>query len=156
MATRASHTCRLTAVGLAALLIAGPLALPSHAQEPVRGISLFPGPETRGVVPKAEVPPLPESAYVAAAFLASLATFPHRVTWCLLGEGLGFFVGSVLRVPVWIATAGDRLGSSEGLDRLGTAMVETGCGDSLVVTSGDLKRWQPQEERATAPNLQTR
>ena len=154
MATRASNAVSLGAVGLAALLLTGPLALPSYGQEPVRGISLFPGPETEGVVPKAEVPPLPESAYVAAALLASLVTLPQLEAWCVASEILGFFVGSVLRVAVWTATFGDQVGSSEGLDRLGRAVVENGCGYSLIVTVEDLKKGQPPEERpATIPQV---
>lgn len=158
---RASNPVRLTAVGLAVLLIAGPLAPPGHAQTPndaqgpVRGISVFPEAETKGVA-TAEVPPLSEPAHDAKAVMARLATFPQRLAWCVLGEVLGFFVGSVVRVPVWAATAGDRVGSSEGLDRLGTTIVEYGCGDSLIVTAEDLKRWQSRGQQPTEPMLQPR
>lgn len=151
MTTRASNAASLAAGGLAALLLSGPLALPSHAQEPIRGIALFPGPETAGVVPKTEVSPQPESFYVAGAAMASVTVFAPWEGGCLVGEFLGFVVGSVLRVPVWAATLGDQLGSSEGLDRLGRFVVEKACVDSFVVTTADLKR-EPTTERPPAPS----
>jgi len=156
MTTRAPKAGNVAAAGLAALLLAGPLALASHAQEPIRSISLFPGPGTEGVSPRAEIPPLPEPAYVAAAAAASLATVPHRMASCLASDVVGFFFGSVLRTFVWVATIGDQVGSGEGFERVGEAIVENGCGNSLIVTAEDLKRWQPQGERPAAPILQAR
>ncbi len=131
---------RLVAVGLAGLLGTGVLTTPISAQEPIRGLSPFPGPETQGVVPKDEIAPLTESAYTAAAVMATIVALPHRMGWCLLSDGLGFVVGAVLRVPVTVVTAGDRFGAGERLEGVGAAMVEGGCGDSLLVTPQDLKR----------------
>ena len=143
MRMRASHPTSLTSLGLAALLIAGPLAAPSHGQEAVRGISLFPGTETPGVIPQTEpAPTLPEPVYEAGAFIATLTALPFRLAWCTVGDMVGFAVGTVLRLPVWTATAGERLASGEGLDSVGRAVVETTCPDSLVVTPTDLKQWQ--------------
>lgn len=131
---------RGVAVGLAVLLVMAVLARPGSAQEPIRGLSPFPGPETQAVIPAAETAPLTEPTYVTAAVMATLVSLPHRMGWCLLGDGLGFLVGGVLRVPVTAATAGDRFGAGAELERVGAEMVEGGCGDSLLVTPQDLKR----------------
>lgn len=139
MTTPGSSHRSLVAIGLATLLATGPLALASHGQS-IRGISLFPEPETNGVVPTHQVLPQPEAAYVVGAIGASLVTFPYREALCAGTEGIGFVVGSVFRAVVWIATAGDQIGSGEWFNRTGHAIVEIGCGDTVFITPEDLKQ----------------
>lgn len=139
MPTLASSHKNLVVIGLAALLVTGPLVLPSHGQS-IRGISLFPEPETNGIVPTHQALPQPEAAYFVGAIGASLVTFPYREALCAGTEGLGFVVGSVIRTVVWIGTAGDQIGSGEWFNRTGHAIVEIGCGDTVFITPEDLKQ----------------
>jgi len=151
MATRVMNGACLAAGGLVALLLAGP---PAHAQEPIRGISVFPEAETKGVIPSTTIPEPLEFSYVAEALLANIFVFPAMAVKCLSGDILGFFVGSVFRVPVWTATLGDRTGISERLDRLGTTIAGKACSGSLFVSPGDLKRVEPSPEPMAAGSPQ--
>jgi len=147
MATRVMNGACLAAGGLVALLLAGP---PAHAQEPIRGISVFPEAETKGVIPSTTIPEPLEFSYVAEALLANIFVFPAMAVKCLSGDILGFFVGSVVRVPVLAATLGNPTGISEGLDRLGMTIVGKACSGSLFVSPGDLKRVEPSPEPMAA------
>ena len=147
MATRVMNGACLAACGLVALLLTGP---PAHAQEPIRGISVFPEAETTGVIPNTTISEPPEFSYVVDAVLAKGFMFPAMTVKCLSGDILGFFVGSVFRVPVWTATLGDRTGIGERLDRLGTTIVEKACSESLFMSPGDLERVDPSPEPMTA------
>ncbi len=140
----------LAAIGLAASILLGLMAPATHGQEPVRGISLFPGPETTGVAPKVEVLPHPDAAYTAGAVGASLVVFPFREAWCAFGEFSGFVVGSVVRSMVWAATFGDQVGSGPTLDRIGDTLIERHCAYPLYVTADELKRSQSPQEASTA------
>jgi len=148
MPMRAPKT--LAAIAFATSMLLGPLAPATHGQEPVRGISLFPGPETTGVVPKVEVLPHPEAAYTAGAVGATLVVFPFREGWCAFGEFSGFIVGTVVRSMVWAATFGDQVGGGPTLERFGNTVVERTCAYPLYVTPGDIKRWQSPQEAASA------
>ena len=143
---RASKT--LAGIDFAATILLGPLALAAHGQEPIRGISLFPGRETSGVVPKVEVLPQPEAAYTAGAVSASLVRFPFVEAYCAFGEFSGFIVGSVVRTMVWGATFGDQFGTGPTLERAGNTAVERTCAYPLYVTADELKRSQLPQEAA--------
>ena len=147
MATRVMNGAWLAAVGLVALLLTGP---PAHAQEPVRGISVFPEAETRGVVPNTTILEPLELSSVVEAVLANVFVFPARTAKCLSGDILGFFVGSVFRVPVWPATLGDRMGIGEGLDRLGRTIAGKACSGSLFISPEDIKRMELSPEPMAA------
>lgn len=151
MAPRVMNGACLAAGGLVALLLTG---LPAHAQEPIRGISVFPEAETRGVIPNTTIPEPLEFSYVAEAVLANVFVFPAMTVKCLSGDILGFFVGSVVRVPVLAATLGNPTGISEGLDRLGTTIVGKACSGSLFVSPGDPKRVEPSPEPMAAGSPQ--
>jgi len=140
----------LAGIAFATSMLLGPLAPATRGQEPVRGISLFPGPETTGVVPKVEVLPHPEAAYTAGAVGATLVVFPFREGWCAFGEFSGFIVGTVVRSMVWAATFGDQVAGGPTLERFGNTVVERTCAYPLYVTPGDIKRWQSPQEAASA------
>jgi len=140
----------LAAIGLAASMLLGPLAPAAHGQEPVRGISLFPGPETAGVAPRVEVLPHPEAAYTVAAAGATFVTFPFREAWCAFGEFSGFIVGSVFRSMIWAATFGDQVDSGPTLEWIGNTVVERTCSSPLYVTADEIKRSQLPQEAASA------
>lgn len=149
MATRVMKGACLAAGSLVALLLTGP---PAHAQEPIRGISVFPEAETKGVIPDTSIPEPLEFSYVVEAALANFFMFPVMTAKCLSGDVAGFFVGTVFRLPVWTATLGDRTGIGEGLDRLGTTIVGEACSGSLYMSPEDLKRVEPSPEpMAAAP-----
>ena len=140
----------LTAMAFATSMLLGPLAPATHGQEAVRGISLFPGPETTGVVPKVEVLQYPEAAYTLSAVGATLTSFPFKEGWCAFGEFSGFIVGSVVRTMVWMATFGDQFGTGPTLERFGTTTVERTCAYPLYVTADDFKRAEAAEAAAAA------
>jgi hypothetical protein len=131
---------------LAALTAPIPAA---HGQEVVRGLSLFPGRETTGVIPRVETFPHPDLAYTAGAVGATLVVFPFREAWCALGEFGGFIVGSVVRTMVWGATLGDQLGAGPTLERAGNTLVEHNCSHPLYVTADELRRSQVPHEGET-------
>jgi len=137
----------MAAGGLVALLLVG---TPAHAQEPIRGISVFPEGETKGAIPETTIPAPPELSYVVGAVVANMFTFPLMTARCLSGDVLGFLVGSVVRVPVWAATLGDRTGIGEGLDRVGTTIVEKTCSGSLFMSPEVFKRAERSPEPTAA------
>jgi len=147
MATRDMNGARLAAGALVALLLTGTAA---HAQEAIRGISVFPEAETKGVIPNTTIPAPLEFSSVAQAVLVNVFVVPAMTAKCLSGDVLGFFVGSVLRGPVLAATFGNPTGISEGLDRLGTTLVGKACSGSLFVSPRDLKRAEPSSEQVAA------
>lgn len=152
MATCVMNGACLAACGLVALVLIGS---PAHAQEPIRGISVFPEAETTGVIPKTTTSEPPELSYVVEAVLANVFRSSAMRVTCLSGDILGFFVGSVFRVPVWTATLGDRTGIGKGLDRLGTTIVEKACSEFRFMSPGDLERVDPSPEpMAAAPPSQ--
>jgi len=130
MARRVMNGAYLAAGALVALLLTGTLA---HAQHPVRGISVFPEAETEGVIPSTIIPEPPEFSYVVGAVIANTFMFPAMTATCVSGDILGFFVGSLFRVPVSAATLGDRAGVGEGLDRLGTTIAWNACSVPVLV-----------------------
>ncbi len=132
-------------MNLAAFVLTALLVLPSHAQETARGISLFPGPHSEAVVPNAEAPVPPRSGHISLDLIGRFAGFTRQEAECVVGDVLGFFVGSVLRATVWAATIGDRVGSSEPLDRLGLDIVAAACWGPL----------SPLEARPVIPVLES-
>lgn len=139
----------LAASGLLTLVFLGPLTASTYAQETVRGISLFPGPETIGLVPRVETLEHPEAAYTVGAVGATLVVFPFREAWCAFGEFTGFIVGSVARTMVWMATFGDQFGTGPTLEWTGNTLIERHCSYPLYVTADELKRSVSQQESAT-------
>lgn len=83
--------------------------------------------------------PAPDSFYAASAVVATGLNIPRQQAICGVGEILGFLVGSVMRLPVWALTLGDRLGSSEALDTLGTSIVEKACDGPWILTADQMK-----------------
>jgi hypothetical protein len=83
--------------------------------------------------------PAPDALYDVAAVVATGVNIPVRQAICGVGEVLGFFVGSVARLPVWALTLGDRLGSSEPLSRAGTSIVEKACDAPWIVTGDEMR-----------------
>ncbi|OGL20392.1 MAG: hypothetical protein A3F92_10975 [Candidatus Rokubacteria bacterium RIFCSPLOWO2_12_FULL_71_22] len=84
------------------------------------------------------------------AVVATVATLPHRAVSCVIGDVIGFFVGSALRVPLAPAAAAGLRGS-EGLDRLGQNVVQVACTDDLVVTAEHFREWRPAAGSAGSP-----
>lgn len=150
MPTPGSTAKILALSALAALTLVGPMVPATHGQETVRGLSLFPGPETTGVVPRVETLPHPEHAYTAGAVGATLVVWPFREAWCAFGEFGGFIVGSVVRTMVWGATFGDQFRTGPTLERAGNNLIENNCSYPLHVTADELKRAVTQPEDATA------
>ncbi|MBI1846547.1 MAG: hypothetical protein HY294_02585 [Candidatus Rokubacteria bacterium] len=154
MRTRTSRNTTLGALlALAALLVDATLARPSHGEQPIRGLSLFPVPETQAVAPGPEVRSPDESVNDPRAIATRLA-FPPLMGACLAGDIIGFWIGSVggslVRLPVWIATLGHATGG-EWLDNLGTTVVATTCWDTVYVPAPDLRALRPAAILPDAP-----
>jgi len=96
-------------------------------------------------MPRSELPALSERAVAAGTAVATVLTLPHRAVACFVGDVVGFFAGSVARVPLSPATAAGFL-SAESFDRAGRTFVEIGCADSLVVTEDHFRGSAPQSE----------
>ncbi len=88
----------------------------------------------------------PDFLFSAAAVVATGFNIPVRHAICGVGEVVGFFAGSVLRLPVWALTLGDRLGSSEPLDRFGASVIEKACDGPLILAADQLKGFAPTLE----------
>ena len=91
--------------------------------------------------------PAPDALYSVMAAVATGVTFPAREVVCGVGEIVGFFTLAVLRLPVWAVTLGDRYGSSEPLNRVGTAIVEKACEGPWVITEQQVKEMANPRER---------
>ena len=107
---------RLLLLSLLPLLVAGVAPSATWAQGRAKGLSLFPDGQK-------DIAPVSNAPYLAVAAAATLFTEGT----CIVGDVLGFSVGSVLRWPVWALTLGDTIGSSEGFDRAGNAILEVAC-----------------------------
>jgi len=98
--------------------------------------------------PAPAVAPAPDSLYSVMAVVGTGLSFPVREVVCGVGEVVGFFTLAVFRLPVWALTLGDRFGSSEPLDRLGTSIIESACGGSWFFTGQQVKEMAQPSDRA--------
>ena len=94
------------------------------------------------------VPAAPDAVYSGGAVVATGFNIFAREVRCGVGEILGFFTLSLIRLPVWAVTLGDRIGSSEPLDRLGNSIIEKACEGPWIITTEQIRQGQPPEGRA--------
>jgi len=140
---------RWLGVSLVASVLGGLLTQVSLAQSISPPVSSSQAPQP---APAERSPVAPDSAFAVVAVGATGLNFLARHAMCGVGDVLGFFTGSVLRAPLWILTLGDRLASTEALDRVGNSIIETACDGPLAVTPEQVKTWtRPAEGVAIGP-----
>ena len=138
-------------VSLLMLVLTGVLPPAGLAQPLPTPASPLQGSQPAPVEPAPVMAPVPDSFYPVAAVVATGLNIAAREVMCGVGEVLGFFTLAVIRLPVWALTLGDRFGSSEGLDRLGTSIIENACDGPWIVTPDQMKELaRPLEGRAMA------
>ena len=138
-------------MALVALALTGLSPRASVAQPMSPPISALKGPQPAPVERSAVVAPAPDPAFAILAVGATGINVPVRLAICGVGDVLGFFMGSVLRLPLWILTLGDYLASTEALDRAGNSIIETACEGSLVVTPEQVREWTRPAEGVAIP-----
>jgi hypothetical protein len=92
-----------------------------------------------GPQPRDATPP-PGSLATAGAVVATGVNIPLQTGVCGIGDVLGFFVGVVARLPVWALSLGDRVGTSEPLDRFGATVVENACDNPRLIAPEQVRR----------------
>jgi hypothetical protein len=95
--------------------------------------------QSAAAAPESPVPPASDEFYSGAAVAATVLSYPVHVVMCGLGNIAGFFTLAVVRLPVWVATLGDRYGSSERLSQIGNSIIDRACIQPRSVTGEQMK-----------------
>ena len=142
-------TTQWVGVSVAILLLSGFMPPAATGQTPSGAASAR---QTFSTPAEPGAAPAPDAVYAGAAVVATGANIAVRELLCSVGNIVGFFTLAVIRLPVWAVTLGDRVGSSEPLDRLGNAIVEKACEGPWIVTTEQVKALE-QAPSAQGPSI---